>query len=80
MTAATEPLLLSPEGAAEALSISRRELYRLARTGRLGPEAIKLGGCARYRADELRRWVEHGCPPRREWQQLTSTFKDHDHA
>lgn len=32
------------------------------------PAPVKLGGRTLWRADELRRWAEAGCPDRRTWE------------
>ena len=67
------PLLLSREQVAAVLGgCSASHVDRLERAGRLGPMPVKLGGCVRWRADELREWVEAGCPPRVEWRRLHS--------
>lgn len=62
-------LLLSPDDAAQALSISRSKLYRLIREGHV--ESVMLGGCRRIPVASLERLVEvllsqargtKGCP------------------
>ena len=61
-------LLLSATQAARALGISRTTLYGLHSSGRLGPLPVKLGRRTLWSVDELKRWVEAGCPPRDKWR------------
>jgi len=68
LTTAT-PLALRPREAAKALGISLRHLHTLNASGRL-PRPIRLGRSVRWRADELRDWVDAGCPPRDKWEAL----------
>lgn len=49
-------LLLSPNEAARALSVSRSKLYRLLREGHL--QSVMLGGCRRIPVVSLERLVE----------------------
>ena len=51
-----EKLLLTPCEAAEALSVSRSKLYQLLAGGAL--HAVRIDGCRRVPASELRRYVE----------------------
>jgi predicted DNA-binding transcriptional regulator AlpA len=67
-TTTTEPLAVSATGAARLLAISRTHLFDLAKTGRFGPEPVRLGRSVRYRVDEVRSWLAAGCPPRSKWQ------------
>jgi predicted DNA-binding transcriptional regulator AlpA len=39
------------------------------------PAPIKLGGRTLWRVEELRRWVEAGCPARRIWETLQANDK-----
>lgn len=59
-----------PEAAAELLKVNKvagligispRTVYRLADAGKM-PRPVKLGTLVRWRADELRDWVDGGCP------------------
>jgi predicted DNA-binding transcriptional regulator AlpA len=52
------------------LSISVATVWRWNSAGLL-PRPIKKSGTVRWRADELERWVEAGCPDRRHWEALT---------
>ena len=50
-------LLLTPEEAAEALSIGRTRVYELLRTGEL--VSVRIGHSRRIPADALVHYVEH---------------------
>ncbi len=64
-----DALLMSAPQVAQALNISRASVYEFMNTGRL-PMPVKIGGCTRWRADELARWIQAGCPHRQKWQSL----------
>jgi prophage regulatory protein len=66
---AFQPLLLSAEVAARMCGRSEASWWRDHAAGRI-PAPIKLGGRTLWRAEELRRWVENGCPPRSVWEAL----------
>lgn len=51
-----EKLLLTPEDAAEVLSLSRTRVYELMVAGLLG--SVKIGNARRVPADSLRDYVE----------------------
>ena len=55
-TSPAPKLLLSPAGAASALSISRSKVYRLLREGRL--QSVMLGGNRRITVASLERLVD----------------------
>lgn len=55
-----EKLLLTPEEAAEVLSLSRSRVYALMCAGLLG--SVKIGGSRRIPAEELRRYVAELLP------------------
>lgn len=61
------PLLVDAEEAARLLSISRSTWYALVTSGR-APRGVRLGRCRRWSADDLRRWIEAGCPSRNRWE------------
>jgi predicted DNA-binding transcriptional regulator AlpA len=62
-----ESLTVDAAGAARLVGISPSHFFALIRTGRFGPEPIRLGRCRRYRVAELTAWVESGCPARNRW-------------
>ena len=60
-------LLLDIKALAVLLSRSVPSLRRDDAAGRL-PAALRIGGAKRWRVDEIRRWVDAGCPDRKTWQ------------
>jgi len=60
------PLAVSAAAAAALLGISRAHWLRLCSAGRV-PEPVRLGRCVRWNVDELKRWIEAGCPGRDRW-------------
>ena len=60
-TQASEPLLISAEQVASILNVSTRTLWRLLSAGKL-PEPVRLGGSTRWRLDQVRQWIDAGCP------------------
>lgn len=65
--APTRGLLLSAADVAVLLAISVRTLWRLDSAGKL-PRSVPVGGCKRWRREELVAWISAGCPARSEWQ------------
>jgi predicted DNA-binding transcriptional regulator AlpA len=69
-TPAVEPLLLPAPAAAVLCGVSEATWYRIMSANRC-PAPVRLSrGCVRWRAEELRRWVEAGCPDRRTWEAM----------
>lgn len=65
-----QALALSPKDAAAVLGISRAQLWKLHASGKI-PLPVRLGTKApRWRVDELRAWVNAGCPDRQTWQRM----------
>ncbi len=58
--AASPPLLLTEEQAAEVLSLSPRKVWELAACGAI--KCVKIGTLKRYRRIDLEAWVAKGCP------------------
>ena len=65
-TTELQQALLTADGAAQVLGLSRSAFYRLHSSGRV-PQPVRLGGAVRWRAEELRAWVRAACPPRARW-------------
>jgi len=61
-TETQQPLLITAEDVATMLGVSTRTLWRLLSAGRL-PRPVRFGGNTRWRRDEVRDWVDRGCPP-----------------
>jgi predicted DNA-binding transcriptional regulator AlpA len=63
-------LALTAKDAAAILGISRAQLWKLHASGKI-PLPVYLGTKApRWRADELREWLEAGAPDRQTWQKM----------
>ena len=62
------PLLVNATSAAAIVGVSRVVWWNLNRSARC-PRPLALSRRAMWRADELRRWVEAGAPPRAVWDQ-----------
>jgi predicted DNA-binding transcriptional regulator AlpA len=60
-------LLVSARQAAEMCSKSLRT-WRAWDSAGLIPQPIRIGRSTLWRLDELRQWVEAGCPRRAEWE------------
>jgi predicted DNA-binding transcriptional regulator AlpA len=62
----TEPanqstLLIDVREVALQLGLSERSVWRFARTAKM-PLPMKLGKARRWRAEEVRAWINEGCP------------------
>lgn len=68
-TTPTIPLLLTASGAAKLASVSVATWWRLNAAGK-NPPAVKVGGCTRWRADQLERWIKWGCCSRLRFLEL----------
>jgi len=59
-------------GAAELgnlLGVGKSTVWSWHSSGKI-PLPVRIGGTTRWRGDEIRQWVDAGCPPRARWQQL----------
>lgn len=56
-----EPLLITAEEFADLMQVSVRSIWRL-RSAREIPEPLRIGGNIRWRREEVRQWIEAGCP------------------
>jgi predicted DNA-binding transcriptional regulator AlpA len=63
LIAIREPLLLSPSAVAALTQKSVRTIWRDHASGML-PEPVRAGRCLRWRWEDIRRWVDDGCPTR----------------
>jgi predicted DNA-binding transcriptional regulator AlpA len=64
-----QALLVSADQAARLLGLSRAHFYSQLSAGRIGPMGYEFGRRKLWSVEELRRWVESGCPPREKWLQ-----------
>lgn len=63
------PLLVSTEETLKLLGgYSRAGYHKLRNSGRFGPMAIKLGKKVFFRHQELKDWINAGCPPASKWE------------
>jgi predicted DNA-binding transcriptional regulator AlpA len=69
------PLLVRAAAAARLCGLSRATWHRLVAAGRT-PAPVRLGGAVLWRVEELRRWVDCGCPSRHEWEALRAAQRD----
>jgi excisionase family DNA binding protein len=63
LSAPTNPtaLLIDAREVASQLGLSERSVWRFARTGRI-PRPMVLGRARRWRSEEVRAWIDAGCP------------------
>lgn len=54
--------LIKADELAQLLNVSTRTLWRMLSAGKV-PEPVRLGGCTRWRLDQVRQWIGDGCPP-----------------
>ncbi|MBN8625036.1 MAG: helix-turn-helix domain-containing protein [Planctomycetes bacterium] len=57
----SEPLLIQADELATLLNVSERTLWRLLSAGKI-PEPVRLGRSTRWRLDQVRQWINDGCP------------------
>lgn len=65
-----EPILLSVADTAKLLSISRPMLYQMISDGRFGLMSIRFGRKRLFPVEELKGWVNAGCPCREKWMKI----------
>ena len=61
------PPLISASQLARVLGISNTSIWRMRSAGRL-PKPILIGRLVRWRADEVSRWIDAGCPSLDAWE------------
>lgn len=57
----TTPPLLTADDVAALLNVSERTLWRLLSAGKV-PKPVRIGRSTRWRAEDVREWVQKGCP------------------
>jgi excisionase family DNA binding protein len=62
-------LTMHAASAAKLCGVSRATWYALAAAGRL-PKPVRLGRRTLWRVDELKAWIDAGCPPLHRWEQI----------
>ena len=66
------PTLLVPAKEAAAMCGRSKRTWWNWNSAGLIPRPVKVGPATLWRVDELRRWVNAGCPRRAEWEGLQS--------
>jgi prophage regulatory protein len=61
MSTDTVQTLLTAEEVAAMLGVSERTLWRLLSAGKV-PKPVRFGRSTRWKAGEIQRWLERGCP------------------
>ncbi len=68
-TVKSEPLLIDiPETLRLLGNMAQRSYQRMRSSGKFAPKAIKIGGRIYHRPDELKAWVNAGCPGAGRWK------------
>ena len=73
------PRLLNVSALAKYLSISTRQAHRLNRNAMI-PRSLKIGGCTRWREDEISEWLKYGAPARSEWEKRATQTVGNENA
>jgi excisionase family DNA binding protein len=64
---AESELLLDNDQVSKLLKLSAKTLYTMRKEKRM-PEPMVFGSAIRWRHEELRAWINAGCPPQSEWK------------
>lgn len=60
-------LLINSNALSKLLNLSQRTIYVMEKEGRM-PVAIRVGKAVRWGLDEIKAWIDAGCPERSSWQ------------
>ena len=71
----TTEKLLTAKAVGEMLSLSKRQIFRLNRSGKI-PAPIRIGGAVRWSAEEISAWLTASAPDRRTWEAMRSTGRE----
>ena len=63
-----EPALLTISQVCEYLNIKRATFYKLNASGKFAPLQIGLCRKVLYNRTELEKWIQAGCPHRKQWE------------
>ncbi len=55
------PEFLTVEQFAKLLQVSKRTVWRLQSAGQV-PQPIQIGGGVRWRMEDVKNWIDRGCP------------------
>jgi predicted DNA-binding transcriptional regulator AlpA len=59
--------LLTAKTLGEALSLSKRQIFRLNSAGKI-PGPVRIGGAVRWRQGDVEHWISLGCPDRKTFE------------
>jgi len=62
-------LLISATELADLLGVNKSTVWSWHSSGRI-PLPVRLGGTTRWRTEEIRQWIDAGCPARARWERL----------
>jgi predicted DNA-binding transcriptional regulator AlpA len=68
------PELLSIEQTCQLINVQRATFYKLRASGRFAPLPVGLCRKVLYRKGEIEKWIQAGCPHRKEWQSMKKDF------
>jgi hypothetical protein len=63
------PLLAGTAGVAALIDKSVRSVRRMNSAGLL-PSPVRCGGSPKWRIEEIKSWVDAGCPTRARWEKM----------
>ena len=73
-TGELQPLAVSAKQLARMLDLSVRTIRTMDAAGKL-PRGVRIGRSVRWPVDELRDWLDAGCPDRRAWETIRANGK-----
>ncbi len=59
-------LMIGQAEVAKLMNVSSRTVYKRHRTGNM-PAPVYIGRIKRWGYEEIKAWVDEGCPPQTEW-------------
>lgn len=62
-----EALLMNTREVAKLLTVSEKTVYTMQTNGEM-PKPVRIGRAVRWGRDEIKTWVDEGCPPASEWK------------
>lgn len=63
------PMLIDTEQILKLLGgLSRAAYHKAKNNGRFAPETIKIGKKVLHRYQEVKDWINAGCPPKTKWE------------
>jgi len=65
-----EPFLMSLYDLSDTLRIAPRTAYRKLASGEFSAPAVQIGQRKRWDRQEIKDWIQSGCPKRSEWERM----------